>query len=201
MSGDSERSGSGGYRSSWNNCAGREKCIMDNYVDRLKSLSDDDLKREWSEESGERLRQIEHEMAMRFRNPSTPQQLHYLNKLLDMPKQFLDAYHKKDWARAKYIYDTAIRVALFLEIPVQLRSELFGISAENEKEIQGDFPRDIVSKVMEECIVKNSLGHECIVYRIPGEIGFYGAKHLPGVTRRMLVEENPSFWIQEAVPS
>lgn len=170
---------------------------MDNYVDRLKSLSDDGLKREWSEESGERLRQIEHEMAIRFMKPAPMQQLHYLNKLMAMPKQFLDASYKKEWFRAKYIYDTAIRLAPFLEIPIQLRNAMFGISAEDEEEIQGDFPRDIVSKVFEKCVVENSLGYECMVYRIPGEIGFYGAKHEPGVTRQMLAEENPSFWVQQ----
>lgn len=172
---------------------------MDNYVDRLKSLSDNDLRREWSEESGERLRQIEHEMATRFRKP-VPLQSNYLNKLLDMPKQFLDAYYKKEWFRAKYIYDTAIIVTMFLEIPDPLRYQLFGISAEDEDEIQGDFPRDIVSKVFEKCVVEDRLGHDCIVYRIPGEIGFYGAKHEPGVTRRMTAEEKQTFWVQGHLP-
>lgn len=172
---------------------------MDNYAD-LKSLSDDSLKREWSAESGERRRQIEHEMAMRFRQPAQMQQLHYLNKLMDMPKQFLDAYYKKEWFRAKNIYDTAIKVAMFLEIPIQLRNELFGISAEDEDEIQGDFPRDIVSKVFEKCVVENRLGHDCMVYRIPGEMGFYGAKYESGVTRRMPAEEKRVFWDQGRLP-
>lgn len=172
---------------------------MDNYTERLKALSDDGLKREWSEESGERRRQIEHEMVTRFRKPA-PMQLNYLNKLLDMPKQFLDAYYKKEWFRAKYIYDTAIIVAMFLEIPDPLRYQMFGISAEDEDEIQGDFPRDIVSKVFEKCVVENRLGHDCMVYRIPGEIGFYGAKYEPGITRRMPAEEKRVFWDQGRLP-
>ena len=175
---------------------------MDNYLERLQALSDDALKREWDEESenqGEHLKQIEKEMARRFRKQS-PQQLHYINKLLDMPKEFIDAYHKKEWFLAKNIYDTAIRVAMFLELPAPLKHQMFGISAENEDEIQGDFPRDIVSKVFEKCVVENSLGYDCMVYRIPGEIGFYGAKDEPGVNRRMSAEEKQTFWAQGRLP-
>lgn len=166
---------------------------MDNYVERLKTISDTDLKREWAAESGERLRQIEHEMATRFRKPA-PMQLNYLNKFLDLPKQFLDACSAKDWFHAKYIYDTALRVGMFLEIPKQLRNEIFGISDEDAEEIQGMIPRDLVSRVYLECAVKDNLGHECVVYRIPGEIGFYGAKRRSG-TRYMSAEENPTYWV------
>lgn len=174
---------------------------MGNYEERLKTLSDYELRREWSEDakdSMEHLRQIEHEMAMRFKKPYL--ESHYLKKLLDMPKQFLDAYYKKEWFRAKHIYDAAIIITMFLEIQDPLRYQLFGISEEDEDEIQGDFPRDIVSKVFEKCVVENKLGYDCMVYRIPGEIGFYGAKHEPGVTRRMLAEEKPIFWAQGRLP-
>lgn len=169
---------------------------MDNYVARLSSISDEELKREWTVESGERRRQIEHEMAMRFRKPVQPLQLNYLNKFLSLADQFLAAYSQKDWFQAKYIYDTALRVGMFLEIPEQIRKEFFGISQEDEEEIRGMIPRDLVSRVYLECAVKDNLGHECVVYRIPGEIGFYGAKSRSG-TRFMPEEENPAYWIRE----
>lgn len=155
-------------------------------------MSDSALRREWDEESGERRRQIEHEMVKRFRKPVLLQQNH-LNKFLDLPEQFMAAYREKNWFLAKYIYDLALKVGLFLEIPATLRNQVFGISAENENEIRGMFPRDLVSQVDLECVVKDNLGFDCVVYRIPGEIGFYGARPAPG-TRHMKAEENPASW-------
>lgn len=170
--------------------------VVDKYAERLQTMTDSALIREWNAESGDRLRQIEHEMATRFRKPR-PQQLYYLNKFLDLPEQFCAACDAKEWYKAKNIYDTALRVGLFLEIPQQLSNEVFGISAEDEEEIHGLIPRDLVSRVFLECAVKDNLGLNCVVYRVPGEIGFYGARHRPGITRLMPAEENPAFWIQD----
>lgn len=170
---------------------------MDKYVERLQTLSDDDLKREWKEETGERWQQIEHEMARRFQNPMLKDS-YLLDKFMKLPEQFMTAYQNKDWFMAKYIYDQAIVVGLFMEIPVEVRNEVFGITREDEEEsIEGLIPRNLVSKVYLECAVKDNLGHECIVYRVPGEMGFYGAKHWPGINRRMSAEENPSYRIRD----
>lgn len=168
---------------------------MDRYVERLQTLSDSGLKREWNEETGKHRLQIEHEMARRFIQSTKPLPVHYLNKFLDLPDQFLNAYYAKEWAKAKRIYDTAITLGMFLEIPEPLRKEFFGLSDEDEEEIQGMIPRDMVSRVYLECVVKDKLGFECEVYRIPGEIGFYGAKPSKE-TRHMATEENPAFWLQ-----
>lgn len=175
------------------------------YEAKLQIMPDTVLRREWDEESallkrdGDdkaarcRKRQIEHEMAMRYMKTPIRNE-YYLGKFLDLPKQFMDAYNAADWFRAKYIYEQALIVGMFLEIPVPLRKEFFGISDEDEDEIKGMIPRDLVSQVYLECAVKNNLGRECIVYRIPGEIGFYGAKPAPG-TRYMKAEENPASWV------
>ncbi len=157
---------------------------MDNYSERLKTLSDSALLREWAAESDRRV-QVEHEMADRWRHPA-PIVNHARNKIFDLQEKFMAAYRQQDWFTAKYIYDTAIRVCMFLDLPEPFRNELFGISGEDEPEIQGMFPRDVVSRVYEECVVKDGLGHECVVYRIPGEIAFYGgpkgAKKRPETT-------------------
>lgn len=152
------------------------------YLKRMKEMTDYDLCREWEEQPGQRS-QVEHEMAERFRHPA-PLMNTALFKLLDMRGQFMEAYNNREWFRAMYIYNSAIIAGMLLDIPQELRKQLFGISGEDEPEIQGDFPREIVAKVMEECVVKDGLGRECVVYRIPGEIAFYGgpggAKIRPG---------------------
>lgn len=184
--------------------------VYEEYEAKLQIMPDTVLRREWDEESallkrdGDdkaarcRKRQIEHEMAMRYMKPPIRNE-YYLGKFLDLPKQFMDAYREKNWFLAKYIYDMAITVGVFLEIPDSLQKEVFGISTENEDEIQGMIPRDLVSQVYLECAVKDNLGRECVVYRIPGEIGFYGARSAPG-TRHMKAEENPASWVTREEP-
>ncbi len=137
-----------------------------------------ELRKEWGKR-GKNKAQIEHEMAMRFMD-SQAVPLRYMNKWLDLPDQFMEAYHSGKWYRAKYIYDMAIVVGAFLDVPDLLYRQAFGISDPDEPEIQGMFPRDVVSRVYEECVVRDNLGHECVVYRVPGEIGFYGARQRPG---------------------
>lgn len=82
-------------------------------------------------------------------------------KLYRQPDIFRDQYYQKDWAAAKYTYDTAVRVALFLELPEDERNKLFGSSqGYPENVIEGLFPAGMVDKVYLECAVKRDLGHE-----------------------------------------
>lgn len=173
--------------------------IPDGYIERLQAMPDEALKKEWDKSAPPEERfQLIAEMARRFRKPS-PQSLYYINKLLAMPEEFMDACNKKEWFRAKRIYDDAITVCRFLEPPQQLQLEFFGYTDDWGREIKGMIPRELVDRVYFECAVKDNLGHECVVYRIPGEIGFYGAKSRPG-TRDMAAEENPSYWLQAVGP-
>ena len=108
-----------------------------------------------------------------------------------MPEQFKEAFRRREWAEAKYIYDSAIVVGLFLEVPEPVREQVFG-SRQHEEAIDGMFPEWMVAQVMRECVIKNRLGFECVVYRIPGEAGFYGARRGPG-TAWMPAEASPAY--------
>lgn len=115
-----------------------------------------------------------------------------MDKFLQMPEQFREAYHQKEWFRAKYIYDSAIVIGLFLEVPESIREQVFG-SRQHEEIIDGMFPEWMLEQVMRECVIKNRLGFECVVYRIPGEVGFYGARKEPG-SSCMPAEANPAYY-------
>ena len=114
-----------------------------------------------------------------------------MDKFLQMPAQFEEAFRRKEWARAKYIYDSAIVIGLFLEVPESIREQVFG-SRQHEEITEGMFQEWMLEQVMRECVIKNRMGFECVVYRIPGEIGFYGARREPG-TGYMPAEANPAY--------
>ena len=156
-------------------------------------MTDGGLRQEWegADDAG-RIRELEHEMAMRFMHRASGDGRHgYLvEKFLQMPAQFQEAFRQKDWFRAKYIYDSAIVIGLFLEVPEPVRERAFG-SRQHEEPIEGMFPEWMLEQVMKECVIRNRLGFECVVYRIPGEVGFYGARRDPG-TGYMPAWENPA---------
>ena len=108
-----------------------------------------------------------------------------------MPERFEEAFRQKDWFRAKYIYDSAIVIGLFLEAPEHIREQVFG-SRQHEEVIDGMFQEWMLEQVMKECVINNRLGFECVVYRIPGEVGFYGARRDPG-TGFLPAEANPAY--------
>lgn len=178
---------------------------LERYRERIRSMSDEALKKEWDGPEAEYypegacLRQVEHEMALRFLGRSQRQlsaeekRSHYLSKYLELQEKFWEAYSKRDWPRAKMVYEDAIRIGIFLELPEAEKVKVLGSRQDPDNIIEGMIPDAAVHKVMHECVIKNRLGHECIVYRVPGEIGFYGARPLPG-TRRMEAEENPAYY-------
>lgn len=81
-------------------------------------------------------------------------------KLYRMPEQFRDQYKRKDYSAAKYNYDTAVRIALFMELPEEKRIELFGSREDPENPIVGLYPEYMVDKVYLECVVKRNEGLE-----------------------------------------
>lgn len=186
---------------------GKKESPVDAYRTRLSLLSDEQLKREWDAEWDYadykwKLQAVKHEMALRFMGRSKSQKdndkhSYFWDKLLESSKEFGDLVMRKEWFRAKYLYERASILCVFLETPEEIRNQLFGYSTDDDVYIDGIFYKAGVNKVMNECLIKNRLGYECIVYRIPGEVGYHGAKELPG-TRRMLREENPAY-IQEVL--
>lgn len=82
-------------------------------------------------------------------------------KLYRQPERFKEQYYNKEWAAAKNTYDTAVKVALFMELPEEERNRLFGSRQEYpEHVIEGLFPEAMVDKVYLECVVKRNLGFE-----------------------------------------
>lgn len=117
----------------------------------------------------------------------------YTDRLVRLAGEFEAAYRAQDWTRAKLIYDKAVTVAGFLELPREEHEMLFGhYDEENDCAEDGLFEDAKVHKVMKESIIKNSLGFECMVYRVPGEVGYHGAAYEPGA-RPMSAEENPAY--------
>lgn len=77
------------------------------------------------------------------------------NKLYEYAEMFSGAYMRKEWARAKLLYFTAQKVAVFMEMSEQELAELFGNRPYKEdwEELNpGLFPEDEVERASWECI-------------------------------------------------
>ena len=121
---------------------------------------------------------------------------YYMDKLLKMGDEFTKAVIRKDWFQAKYLYDKASAVTVFLEAPQEIREQLFGrYNEERDEKEQGAFDDRSIAKVMRECLIKNNLGFECMVYRIPGEAGYFGARPAED-GYYMPAEQNPAYFAQ-----
>lgn len=79
-------------------------------------------------------------------------------KLYNQAERFNKFYIEKRWSQAKYCYDTAERVALFLEVDDEIRWKLFGGSEDYEEDPL--FDHNKVCKVYEECCVKRDLSRQ-----------------------------------------
>ena len=81
------------------------------------------------------------------------------DKLYKTAEQFENAYWAKDYARAKNLYETAERVALFVELPQEDRKKLFMNQLDNGDKnalpVWGAFNMDHMRKAYIECIKKN----------------------------------------------
>lgn len=80
-------------------------------------------------------------------------------KLYASAQQFNEAYAKKQFAKAKNIYDTAERVALFVDLPQEDKAKLFMNQSDQEERdaqpIWGAFNQDWVRRAYIECIKQN----------------------------------------------
>lgn len=99
---------------------------------------------------------------------------YYVDKLMiRLPEQFRILFAQKKYAQAKYVYDTALRVASFLELDKEKVRDLFGHGSKGEEEDEdspdGFFPREDVKRCYEECCVKRDMGQENMAYRQYGE--------------------------------
>lgn len=82
-----------------------------------------------------------------------------IKKLYEQGEEFEKAFSRKQYAKAKNIYDTAERVALFIELPQEHMRAIFQSQGETEdrnaKPVWGVFDQTDVRKAYEECIKQN----------------------------------------------
>lgn len=179
------------------------------YRERLGRLEDGQLLREWETdveaEEWKMADAVEHEMALRYMGRSEGQEdrqdarAYFWDKLLRESGEFGHLVAAGEFFRAKYLYEKACMLTVFLEMPADLRRKLFGATTDDGVYVDGLFDKKSVNAVMSKCIIWNRLGYDCMVFRIPGEVGYHGARAAPGIRpdRRMEQEENPAY-MQEA---
>lgn len=86
-----------------------------------------------------------------------------VDKLKETAEDFMAAVEDKDYMRAKALYNKALNVATFMQIPKEAMEELFGQSAgiaDDEEAPDGLFQRAAVSKVDLECCIKRNQAYE-----------------------------------------
>ncbi len=98
---------------------------------------------------------------------------YYIEKLLKLPDQFKEAFWKKEYPRAKYIYDTALRVAGFLEVSQDIKNRLFGNYGDEDNPIEALFPMEDVKKAYEMCVVRSHQATENECFRRFGQAPRY----------------------------
>ncbi len=167
------------------------------YEAKLKSMGDVELAAELNMEGCD-VRAVEHEISRRFcmragQRLGKEEYNYYISKLVEMGNDFQTAYYQKNWTTAKQLYDTACTVCGFLEVEPEIWEQLFGrYNSQTDSRDQGLFHDKMRDVVMRECIIRDNLGFECMVYRIPGEAGYYNAAPGPG-RRYMAADENPAY--------
>lgn len=80
-------------------------------------------------------------------------------KIFRRAEDFRKYAREKKWSRAKYAYDSASRMAVFMELPESDLAELFGNRAYREDDqepvLDGLFDEATVQKAYDECIREN----------------------------------------------
>ena len=103
---------------------------------------------------------------------------YYLDKLMDLPEQFNRLYSAGKYAQAKYIYDKAVQIAVFLEVPAPIREKLFGQTDNQDEEYSAKeealFNWDMLDVCDKYCCIKQHRTYQDIACRKMGEpIRFY----------------------------
>lgn len=80
-------------------------------------------------------------------------------KIFRKAEEFEQHYWQKQWSRAKYAYDIASAMAVFMELPESDLAALFGNRAYREDDREpvekGLFDEDLVIRAYDECIKQN----------------------------------------------
>ena len=93
----------------------------------------------------------------------------YIQKLLELARQFDDYYNKKEWGKAKYTYDTVLRIVEVFGAPEEIKTQLFGNYMDEENIVEGMFCKWQVDKVYTECVIRLYESYENESYRRYGQ--------------------------------
>lgn len=96
-----------------------------------------------------------------------------ISKLHDMAFWFRTYVRQKKYDRAKRLYNNAVSIALFLDLPAEEKRILFGGYAgdyeEDEEVPDGLFSKEAVQKVDYECCVRRNMAYEDMACRKSGK--------------------------------
>lgn len=74
------------------------------------------------------------------------------DKLYIYADTFKSCVSNKNWFKAKYIYESARDIAVFMELDRETMIELFGDRPDRETIVKGAFEERLVQKVFLECM-------------------------------------------------
>lgn len=90
-----------------------------------------------------------------------------VDKLRDYGQKFDSCVKKKEWGKAHNLYNIALSVATFVELPDQIMKELFGYG-EDATEDGGLFRIGSVRLVDRECCIRRNMAYEDMACRKKG---------------------------------
>lgn len=95
----------------------------------------------------------------------------YIDKLVAMGYKFQNLYKEKKYPQAKYLYDTAHRVAIFLGFPEEEMYKLFGNGYDGSDEVKYDelFRKDFLEDIDWKCCIIQHKTYQDIACRRTGE--------------------------------
>lgn len=79
-------------------------------------------------------------------------------KIFRSAEEFKEYVRRKEWSRAKYAYDSASTMAVFMELPESDMAVLFGnrpYKGDDDPMERGLFDEEIASRAYDECIKRN----------------------------------------------
>ena len=94
----------------------------------------------------------------------------YFEKLVAMGMQFQKLYSEKKYPQAKYLYDKALSISVFLELPKEQKAVLFGNTNDEEEGTNDElFRRDYLDTIDWKCCITQHKTYQDVACRRAGE--------------------------------
>ena len=110
----------------------------------------------------------------------------YWDKLKDMGIRFQKLFEEKKYPQAKYLYDSAQRIAVFLDLPRKEMRILFGNGEGNEDEENTElFRRDYLEYIDWKCCIFQHKTYQDVALRRAGEpVKYYSDEDFCAICRQ-----------------